>query len=603
MIPSQRTILLILAAIASVGCERTAPATSTVISDSATPPPRPVGSEKAGSTQAPPIRFRDAVATTGVDFVHVSGMNEAKLNPTANGSGVAIFDYDGDGKMDLYFTSTNFLPLGQEMKGRNRLYRNLGGGKFDDVTDAAGVGFRGCSHGVITGDLDNDGDTDLILCNYGANVLYLNNGDGTFKDVSASSGLDRPTAFGSTSPNWSSGGALLDYDNDGDLDVYVANYGDWSYEKDKDRFCGDRDGESGNSKVRMFCGPKMIRTTRHDLWRNDGLKDGVPHFTDVTKDAGVDRTDGHGFAAVAIDLNGDGKIDLNVANDQCPAFTFLNKGDGRFTDATEISGAAFDEKGQALSGMGVDAEDLDGDGMPELLRTHFSKEYNTIYQNLGEGTFEDRAASYGVNMDSMPWVGWGCGLIDFDNDGWPDCFVTNGHTDNNYHLIGRMDEPFAQPPLLHRNVPSRKGRKLVLVSSTAGPYFTSNHVGRGVAIGDLNDDGRIDLVVNQVDSPPAILLNETENENGWIRLKLRGTRSNRDAIGAKVRVTIGDRTIHRQKKGGVSLASSHDPRMVIGIGDAKEAKVVVSWPSGAADSMIEHVKTGSTIEVIEPGSK
>lgn len=541
------------------------------------------------------IRFRDVLRESKIDFVQISGFTEQRLNPTANGSGVAIFDYDLDGKMDVYFTTTNVLPLADRPKGRNRLYHNEGDGTFRDVTDASGVGFRGFSHGVIAGDLDNDGDPDLIVCNFGPNVVYLNNGDGTFRDVTKAAGLDRATVAGGDSPNWSSGGALLDFDNDGDLDVYIANYADWSYERDKDKYCGHPD-----KNVRFYCGPKLLKTTRHDLFRNDGLRDGVPVFVDVTEKAGVARTDGHGFAAVAADLNDDGKIDLNVANDQCPAFTFLNNGDGTFRDATESSGAAYDDKGQALSGMGVDAEDLDGDGLPELLRTHFTKEYNTIHQNLGGGQFSDRTPSYGINMDSMPYVGWGCLLSDFDNDGWPDCFVTNGHTDNNYHLLGQTDEPFEQPPLLHRNVPHRKGRKLLMANASAGPYFTTNHLGRGVAQGDLNNDGRIDIVVNHMDGPPAILMNESKTPNRWIRISLRGTRSNRDAFGAKIEIEAGGRTIFRQKKGGVSLASSHDPRLLVGIGAADEAKVTVKWPSDAPPTVLEHVKAGSDVEIVEP---
>ena len=569
-----------------------------------TPPARDAVEVPTVADPGTSIRFRDVAESAKIDFRQISGMTDQKLNPTANGSGAAIFDYDGDGKMDVYLVTTNMLPLATAPEGRNRLFRNKGDGTFEDVTDRAGVGFRGFCHGVIAGDLDNDGDADLILCNYGPNVVYLNNGDGTFTDVTSAAGLGRATVAGGTSPNWSSGGALLDFDNDGDLDVYIANYADWSYERDKDDVCYSRNGEAGNQKVRLFCGPKKLRTTRHDLYRNDGVKDGVPHFTDVTNKAGVGRTDGHGFAAVAADLDGDGRIDLNVANDQGPAFTFLNKGDGTFKDVTENSGAAYDEKGQALSGMGVDAEDLDGDGLPEILRSHFSKEINTVHQNIGGGLFEERTARYGMNMDSMPWVGWGCVLTDFDNDGWPDAFVTNGHTDDNYHLLGRMDEPFKQPPLLHRNVPNKKGRKFTLANATAGPYFTTDHVGRGVAQGDLNDDGRIDLIVNHIDGPPAVLMNETESGNGWIRLALQGTKSNRDAIGAKVEVVAGDRTIYRQKKGGGSLASSHDPRMLIGIGTAGEAaKVIVKWPSGAPDSMLEHVKSGTTVKVVEPAAK
>ncbi len=235
-----------------------------------------------------PFRFTDIRAGSGIDFVHFSGMDRRKLYPTAFGSGVAILDYDGDGRMDLYFATCTAIPPGSAQAGPNRLYRNLGDGRFRDVTESSGLGFRGSCHGIIAGDVDNDGDPDVFLCNYGPNALYLNNGDGTFRDVSRSAGIDRP--------GWSSSGAMLDYDNDGDLDIYVANYGDWVYPRDAHR--------CGTERVPLFCSPWEVRTTRHFLYRNNG--DGT--FTDVTDEAGVGRTDGHGFGVVASDLNGDGRV-------------------------------------------------------------------------------------------------------------------------------------------------------------------------------------------------------------------------------------------------------------------------------------------------------
>ena len=315
------------------------------------------------------------------------------------------------------------------------------------MTESSGLGFRGFCHGIIAGDVDNDGDPDVFLCNYGPNVLYLNNGDGTFRDVSRSAGIDRPS--------WSSGGAMLDYDNDGDLDIYVANYGDWVYPRDAHR--------CGTERVPLFCSPWEVRTTRHFLYRNNG--DGT--FADVTVEAGVGRTDGHGFGVVASDLNGDGRVNLYVANDMNPNFLFINRGDGTFEDATETSGAAFDDRGMAQSSMGVDAQDCDGDGRPELLVTNFQNEYAAFYQNLSGpaparasagGTtwpvlFRESAAAVGLVADTRPWVGWGCALADFDNDGWPDVFIANGHIDDNRKdLAPTLSYP--EPPLLYRNVPA-----------------------------------------------------------------------------------------------------------------------------------------------------
>ncbi|HZW33410.1 MAG TPA: VCBS repeat-containing protein, partial [Isosphaeraceae bacterium] len=392
-------------------------------------------------TESSPFRFTEIAQQAGIDFVHFSGMTEEKHFPTANGSGVAVFDYDGDGLLDIYFATATLLPLGTAEKGPNRLYKNLGNGHFQDVTAAAGVGYRGFCHGIIAGDIDNDGDQDIFLCNYGSNVLYLNNGDGTFQDISKAAGID--------APNWSSSGAMLDYDNDGYLDIYVTNYGIWKYPEDHHKV--------GNAEknVWLYSSPRTIKTTRHLFYHNNRNRT----FTDVHKQVitieeevedpttkvkkkarvpNLKRDDGHGFGVVAADVNNDGLIDLYVANDMNPNFLFLNRGDGTFDDVSEMSGAAYDINGMAQSGMGVDAEDVDGDGLPELFVTNFANEYNTLYQNFGKGVFYDNTAFFGLASDSMPWVGWGCALADFDNDGWPDCFVADGHVDNNRR---KLDQP------------------------------------------------------------------------------------------------------------------------------------------------------------------
>lgn len=588
------SVLLVLA-----GCERNS-GTSTV-----QPPPNP-GVPALATAPAPrpdrnprtanptttqetsPFRFTDILPESGIDFVHVSGMTEAKHYPTANGSGAAIFDYDGDGRMDLYFATGTLLPLGTARTGPNRLYQNLGGGRFRDVTEGSGLGFAGFCHGIAAGDIDNDGDPDVFLACYGPNRLYRNAGDGTFQDISHSAGIEntaRPPI------NWASGGAFLDHDADGDLDLYVTIQGAWKL-PDDDVVC--LDAETGR---RRYCSPKTIRTAKHVLFRNNGDLT----FTDVTDAAGLGRADGHGFGAIAADVNGDGRVDLYVANDQNPNFLFLNRGDGTFEDATETSGAAFDVKGLAQSGMGVDAEDVDGDGRPELFVTNFEAEHNTLYQNIGSGQFQDLTPFYGLAADSMPWIGWGCALADFDNDGWPDSFVTNGHVDDN-----SRDHPYAQPPLLHHNVPAGDGRRFRLATRDVGPYFDAGHVGRGAAFGDLDDDGDIDIVVNHKDGPPAVLRNDTPAGGHWIRLRLVGTRSNRDAVGTRVEVEVeveveaGGRTIFRQVKTGVSILSSNDPRLLIGVGAATEvARLTIRWPAGAVSAR-EHVATDRTHEIVEP---
>jgi hypothetical protein len=547
----------------------------------------PVAAKKPSSQEPSPFRFAEIAKESGIDFVHVSGTNKDKNFPSANGSGVAVFDYDGDGKLDLYFATCTYFPIGSQKTGSNKLYKNLGGGKFKDVTKESGLGYEGFNHGIIAGDLDNDGDTDVFLCAYGQNVYYLNNGNGTFTDVTKKAGLDKP--------GWSSSGALLDYDNDGDLDIYVSNYGDWKLPGD-DVFCGD-----AAKKVRLYCSPRSIRTVKHYLYKNNG--DGT--FTDVFSTVIFDpasnkfrgRDDGHGFGVVTADFDGDGKIDIYVANDMNPNFLFRNRGDGTFEDITEASGAAFDEKGQAQSGMGVDCEDVTGDGLPELFVTNFSNEYNTLYQNLGKCSFYDTTAFFGLAADTMPFVKWGTGLVDFDSDGWPDIFVANGHVDDNRKELGQPVE-YQEPPLLHRNI---DGKRFKLATRDAGAYFDTGHVGRGVAFGDLDDDGDTDIIVNHKDAAPAVLRNDTPlNGNSWIRLQLTGTKSNRDAIGSLIKVQVGSKTIYRQRKGGVSMLSTNDGRVIVGLGKAEIIdKITVRWPSGT-EQVLEKVKPNQTLKLTEP---
>jgi len=506
-------------------------------------------------------------------------MTPEKLFPTANGSGVAIFDYDGDGKLDLYFATGNTLPLPAKPAASNRLYKNLGGGKFRDETDRSGLGFRGYCHGITVGDIDNDGDPDVFLSNYGGDALYVNNGNGTFTEVGRAAGLFRPGT-------WSSSAAFLDYDGDGYLDLYVSRYGDWEYPRDV-QFCGD-----AQRKIRRYCPPAVLKTVKHTLFRNNGNRT----FTDVTDQAGLGRADGHGFAVVAADLDGDGKTDLYVANDKDPHFLYLNKGDGTFRDVSEQSGAAYDIGGVTQSGMGVDAEDIDGDGRPELFVTNFANEYDTLYRNLGQGNFLDVTANFGLAIDSLPWIGWGCILADLDNDGWPDAVVANADVDDNAESLGKP-LGYTQPPLLHHN---RAGRQFRLANRGAGAYFEGRHLGHGLAVGDFDDDGDLDLVISHKDGPPAILRNDTPNGNHWIRFVLVGTRGPRDAIGARVEVEAGGRVITRLKKSGHSLMSSHDPRILVGLGAAVAVdRVLIRWPSGAI-STLERPVVGRTHEVVEP---
>ncbi len=534
----------------------------------------PDKTDKSRSVDSKPdssIRFREGASEAGIHFTHQSGNSAEKYFPTSNGSGIAIFDYDGDGLVDLYFCSTRNLPLEAPTTAcGNKLYRNRGDGTFDDVTELAGVGFRGFNHGVAAGDVDGDGFIDLFLANMGADVLYMNNGDGTFRDAGAASGV--------ADTLWSSAAAFLDYDMDGNLDLYVSRYGKWSIDGDNP-YCGDK-----QKGIRVYCSQQTIRPERNALYRNRG--DGV--FIESSEAAKIARSDGRGLGVVTADFDGDGAIDVFAANDQCPNFLFINKKDGTFDDAGELAGAARAESGEVMAGMGVDAEDVNGDGRPELFVTNFREEPNTLYLNVDGKTFQDIGAWAGIARDSLPDVGWGCGLVDFDGDGYPDMIACNGHIDDNLALLGQ-DVPQAELSKIWRNTGEGKFR---LVAG-AGDFFDRPHVARGASFGDLDDDGRIDVVIGLMDARPALLWNESKS-GGWIRLDLIGRKSNRDAIGARVEVRAGGRSIWRQVKGGGSYLASNDRRLTIGLGSNETVEEVrIDWPSGARSS-VRGMKSGES---------
>jgi hypothetical protein len=514
-----------------------------------------------------PIRFREITASCGITFVHCSGNDAEKEFPTCLGSGVALLDFDGDGWLDVYLATTRNLPFEAADRSQgNRLYRNRHDGTFEDVTGRAGVGFRGFCHGVAVADVDNDGHPDLYLTNLGPNVLYLNNGDGTFRDATARSGL--------AGSGWSCGAAFLDYDNDGRIDVYVSRYGVWSPHIPRP-YCGDQ-----KRSLRTICSPTLIEPVRHVLYRNRG--DGT--FEDATAKAGVARGDGRGLGVLAADLDGDGRIDLFVANDKGPNFHFLNRGDGTFADITETSGAAGNAAGEYLGNMGVDAQDLDGDGQPEIVVTTFWGDGAALFLNFGRGNFLDVASSAGIIRDSKPYVGWGVALEDFDNDGRPDLLIVNGHVDDNLEQF-EQDIPQPEPAKVWWNRSVAGSRIGLTPLADPGPFFAVPHVARGAAFGDLDNDGDLDVVISLMDRLPAVLINESPPRS-WIRLELIGRRSNRSAIGAAVEVRAGGRVFHRQVKGGGSYLSANDPRVLVGLGDVERVdSIEIRWPSGAQSSL------------------
>lgn len=560
------------------GCAPPGPAATTNLS------PRPGNSLSAheNSDSSAAIQFEDVTDDWGINFSHVSGNSPEKHFPAANGSGVAMFDFDNDGRLDLYFLTARPLPFQAGSPGpANRLFRNAVPGQFEDVSTPAGLDLALFCHGVVDGDLDNDGFTDLVLTTYGGTLLLRNYGDGTF---------GRFESF--VDDRWGSSAAVADFDEDGCLDIYVTHYGIWSIETNQ--HCGDSERQ-----IRTFCSPKRITPAVHALYRNLGDS----NFHDITQQAGIARDDGRGQGVVAADIDLDGHVDLYVANDLNPNFLFLGYGDGSFRDQTELSGAALNRDGLAQAGMGVDAGDVDRDGLPDLYVTNFRHEYNALYLNLGSAAFLDKSHGLGVAGDSMDEVGWGTRLVDLDNDGWLDIFVTNGHVDDN---IAQLDPnaSYAELPKVWRNF----GGRFRYVGGSAGSYFKHGHVGRGAAFGDLDNDGRIDIAVNHVDSAPVVLRNtsaaDPNNPTPWVRFVLTGRTSSRDAIGARV-VLSGEEMpekMIRQRTSGASYLSAHDPRVLVGVGKVDRiAEATIHWPSGRSTTLLD-LRPGQEVRLVEPAN-
>lgn len=526
------------------------------------------------------IHFTNVQEASGIDFQHQTGNSSDRPFPAANGSGIGCLDYDLDGSMDLLFATGRSFPLDKsDLEGTGQqLYRNVGEWKFSNVAVAAGVDHRGYGAGVAVGDFDNDGFADIYLTCVGPNVLYHNRGDGTFESIGRTAEVD--------DPRWGTSAAFLDYDADGFLDLYACNYAQWTPQANQ--FCGDHE-----RNVRIFCSPDSVPAERHLLFRNRA--DGT--FQESLRQAGLDARSGRGQGVVAADINRDGRIDIYVTNDLQPNFLFLNDGLGRFRDATEISGAAYDKAGRSQAGMGVDAGDMNGDGLPELYVTNFEHDYNTLYENVGNSQFQDMTEVVGLAAASLPWVGWGTILTDFDGDGWRDVAVTNGHTDTNLSELGR-DAPFEQPPLVWRN----RGRRFEFISNGLGEYFNQPHAGRALACGDLDNDGDPDLVVGHQDGKPALLRNDRErlrSRRESILLRFIGRFSNRDAIGTSITMTVGDRKTYHQICGGRSYLSAHDLRVVETCGDSRGIDLEILWPLGI-ESRVKGLSAGKAYVVIEP---
>jgi len=522
----------------------------------------------AGALPDPTYPFEEiSPAMSGIRWVHTAGKSAARYLPETTGPGCAFLDYDNDGWMDIYLVNSgqcDFFNPNPPL--RNVLYRNNRDGTFADVTEKARVAGGGYGQGVAVGDYDGDGFPDLYVTQYGRSILYHNNGDGTFTDVTEKAGV--------AAPGWSSSAVWFDYDNDGRLDLFVCQFVEFS--KSSNKSCGP--GEEGKHG---YCIPRLYQPMPSWLFHNNG--DGT--FTDVSKASGIANYPGKAWGVVAADVNNDGRLDLFVGNDTVPNFLFMNRGNGRFEETATYAGVAYSGDGRARSGMGVDSADFNQDGWMDLFVANIDREMFAIYQNNHDETFDDQAGPTGIGVATRLMSGWGLKFFDYDNDGNLDLFLANGNPDDlieNLHSQVKYQEPL----MLFHNT----GKSFQNVSAQSGPVFAKPLSARGMAIGDFNNDGGVDVLVSVNDAAPVLLRNNAGNQNHWLGVKLVGKKSNPDAVGARITYQAGDLKRSRTKVGGGSFLSSHDPRIVLGIG--KRPKIdwlEIKWPqpSGAIERFTE----------------
>ena len=513
------------------------------------------------SSASPPVAFWDATALSKIVFVSAASKTSAKYLIEAMGAGVAMIDADGDGKLDLFFVNGAALRIGMTAADHadksdpafwNRLYRNEGDGTFKDITEAVGLRGNGYGQGAAVGDCDNDGRADLFVTALGGNTLYRNQGGAGFEDVTAKAGVK--------GDGWSTSAGFIDYDRDGNLDLFVARYLNWDYGKNKS--CGE---------PQAYCHPNEFSPVTHLLYR--GL--GGCRFADVSEKAGITKSPGKGLGVAFHDIDRDGWPDIFVANDSFPQQLFRNKHDGTFEEVALAMGAAYDEDGNVFAGMGVDLADYDNDGIPDVFVNALANQGYALFRH-SKGLLQYVSAASGVAAASKSHSGWGAKFFDFDNDGWKDIFVAQGHVMDNIDIT-QPGLRYRETPLLLRNDRGRFSD----VSAKAGPPFQGEMAGRGAAFGDLNNDGAVDIVVTANDATPRVFGNGA-TENGWLLVNTVGTKSNRDGIGATVRIQTAS---GREQFGFVSTAgsylSAHDKRVHFGLGRERGVKVLeIRWPSG-----------------------
>jgi hypothetical protein len=512
-----------------------------------------------------PICLTDVTRATGIAFTHTDGSSGRRYIVEPMSSGLATFDYDGDGLIDVYFL--NGAPLRGtvvDKPPRNALYRNLGDWKFVDVTDRAGVGDAGFGLGVTVGDYDNDGDPDLYVNNHGPNVLYRNNGDGTFSDATAEAGVAGEDVVGA-------GTAFLDMDADGDLDLYVVNYLKFDYDAHVERMVGG---------IPSYPSPRDFRAVPDTLFRNNG--DGT--FTDVSDDSGVGAHAGTGMGMVCADYDQDGDTDIFVLNDVAENFFFQNDGSGHFEEVGLTNGTAYNVAGDENASMGVDCGDYDRDGWLDFFMTSYQGELPVLYRNLGNGAFEDVTLLTGAGAGSLADVNWGNGLVDFDNDGDLDLFIANGHTEDNIELRDPSSHYRARNLLLMNTGDGM----FVDVTGTAGDGLLPVHSSRGTAFDDMDNDGDVDAIILNSREAPTVLRNDSAHGNHWIELRLRGVKTNRDGVGARVRLVAGDLAQIDEVHSGRGYQSHHGSRLHFGLGRRNRIdRIEIHWLGGEVDVLCD----------------
>ncbi len=512
------------------------------------------------TTAEQPIRFVDITAAAGITFIHDNAHSSEKYLIETMGSGAAWLDYDNDGYLDLYLVNsaaTNVHRPPQPL--RSALYRNNGDGTFVDVTEKAGVETSGLfGMGVAVGDFDNDGFADLYVVGYARSILYRNNGDGTFSDITDKAGVRN-------AGKWGSSAAWFDYDHDGRLDLVIANYVDFTPEHNLICVQGGR---------RSYCHPNKYRGQPPTLYHNNG--NGT--FTDVSRPSGIGAKAGNGLGIACFDYNGDGWTDVFIANDSMENFLFINGRDGSFRETGIEGGVALAEDGKAEAGMGVTAGDYDRDGRLDLFVTHLDMELNRLYHNRGDGSFDDATFASKIGARNFRMSGFGTRFIDYDNDGWRDIFIANGHVLDNIEFF-HADTTYAEKKTVYRNT----GSGFADVTAQLGSDLQRPRVSRAAVFADFDNDGDIDILVTNNGQAPELLRNEGGNRNHWLELRLLGVRSNRDGIGARVKVTASGVSQVDEVMGGTSYQAAHDPRLHFGLGaSGRVDSIDVRWPSRQA---------------------